>query len=334
MSENVYETFRTVMTMNLCNVIDDSDTLRNVLQMVDITMNGYKKKKKQMEIIPATGLPDVVKYFLASKAIANLSKQTLKQYRYKLINFFDKVRKSYMDIMANDIRIYLYNFKIEHNASDSYVDNVRITLNTFFQWLTDNEYLARNPCRTIEKIKFQPKKRKAFSTLSLEDLRINCETIREKAVIDFLYSTGCRVSECADVLLEDIDWNKNSVLIRHGKGNKERTVYFNDEAKVSVREYIKSRSDSSPYLWVSIKAPHNQLHAHAIENIVKKVGERIGVHAYPHKLRHTFATVGLRNGIPLEQLQVLLGHSKPETTMIYADQDRTQIQIGHQKAFS
>ena len=332
MSSN-YEYFRTILTLNLSTVINNPETMKNVLSMVDLSMQDFELSRKPMEIIPANDMATVIKCYLAAKGVANLSLKTLKQYRYKLVHFFDTVRKSYMDIRANDIRIYLYNFKLERHASDCYVDNVRITLNSFFQWLVDNEYLDRNPCARVDKIKYQQKRRQPLSTLSLEDLRWNCRTVREKALIDFLFSTGCRVSECADVLQSDIDWNNNSVVIRHGKGDKERTVYFNDESKVTLREYLRSRNDNNPALWVSMKAPHQQLQSHALENIVKNVGDRTGIHAYPHKLRHTFATVGLRNGMPLEKLQALLGHTNPQTTLIYAKLNNEQMKMEHQKAF-
>ena len=333
MNTNIYENFRAVLTMNLCNVITNNEILKNVMQMVDITMNDFEISKKPTELTTTTGVPDVVKYYIASKAVSNMSKNTLKQYGYKLINFFKTMNKSYLDITSNDIRVYLYNYKIAHNASDCYMDCIRITLNTFFQWLVDNEYMQKNPCATIEKIRFQPKERQPVSTLTLEELRWNCTSIRDKALIDFLFSTGCRVSECTDVLLEDINWEHNSVVIRHGKGNKRRTVYFNDESKVTLREYIKSRSDKNPALWVSSKKPHQQLQSHAIENIIKKIGERTGVHVYPHRLRHTFATIGLRNGMPLEKLQSLMGHTNPNTTLIYAKLDDTQTHMEHLKAF-
>ena len=334
MSENIYERFRTILTLNLSTVIQDPSTLRGVLDMVDVTMNDFEISRKPLEIIPAAGSPEAVKAYLASKGVANLSKKTLKQYQYKLRHFFDTVRKSFSDVTANDIRIYLYNFRIERNASDCYVDNVRITLNSFFQWLVDNEYILRNPCAKVDKIKYQKKRREPLTTLGLETLRIRCETVREKALVDFLFSTGCRVSECADVLLSDIDWEHNAVHIRHGKGDKERFVYFNDEAKVSLREYLNSRDDENPALWVSLRKPHNQISSHALELAVKKIGQRVGVHAYPHKFRHTFATVGLRNGMPLDKLQALLGHSDPKTTLIYAKQDNTQLHMEHVRAFS
>lgn len=332
MSTN-YENFRTVLTLNLSTVIDDPEMLKNVLSMVDLSMQNFEISNKPLDIIPASGFPEVAKYYLASKGVSNLSKGTLKQYRYKLIHFFDTVKKPYTDITANDIRIYLFSFKQERNASDCYVDNVRITLNSFFQWCVDNEYLLRNPCAKVDKIKYQTKRREPMTTLSLEDLRWHCQDVREKALIDFLYSTGCRVSECAGVLLSDIDWEKNSVRLRYCKGNKERTVFFNDEAKVSLKAYIEKRGNISPALWTSTKAPHQQLKTHALEDIVRKVGERAGIKTYPHKLRHTFATVGLRNGMPLEKLQALLGHTNPQTTLIYAKLNSDLLQLEHQKAF-
>lgn len=332
MSTN-YENFRTVLTLNLSTVIDDQEMLKNVLSMVDLSMQNFEISNKPLDIIPASGFPEVAKYYLASKGVSNLSKGTLKQYRYKLTHFFDTVKKPYTDITANDIRIYLFSFKQERNASDCYVDNVRITLNSFFQWCVDNEYLLRNPCAKVDKIKYQTKRREPMTTLSLEDLRWHCQDVREKALIDFLYSTGCRISECAGVLLSDIDWEKNSVRLRYCKGNKERTVFFNDEAKVSLKAYIEKRGHISPALWTSAKAPHQQLKTHALEDIVRKVGERAGIKTYPHKLRHTFATVGLRNGMPLEKLQALLGHTNPQTTLIYAKLNSDLLQLEHQKAF-
>ena len=329
-----YESLRTELALNLCNIIPDADLLNRVLSAVDLSMQNYQIERKPVDIVPVTGMPEVVRYYLASKAIANLSKGTIRQYGYKLSNFFAAVAKPYMDVTANDIRCYLYKYRVDHNASDSYLDNIRITLCSFFQWLTDNDYIPRNPCAKVEKVKYQQKRREALSSLSLETVRYGCQTPIEKALIDFLYSTGCRVSECAGVLLSDIDWDNNSVLIRHGKGDKQRTVYFNDEAKVSLLEYLKPRKFKSDALFSCIRSPHRPLSAHTIEQIVKAVGERTGLHVYPHKLRHTFATIGLRNGIPLDEMQALLGHSDPKTTMLYTDQDHSNIQIQHRKAFS
>lgn len=335
-NENVYENFRTVLTMNLCSVIADQDVLHDVLGMVDISMGDFEITRKPMEIIPAYdgGLPEVVKYFLAAKAIANLSNGTLKQYRYKLDHFFKSIRKSYLDVRPNDIRVYLFNFKIEHGASDSYIDTIRITLNSFFQWLLDNEYIPRNPCATVDKVKFQPKPREALTASQLEVVRWNTVDIREKALIDFFFSTGCRVSECAAVRLSDINWNNRSVNILHGKGDKRRVVYFNSESELTLREYLKTRDDDTDALFVSTRRPHKALGSGALEAIIRKIATRSGIKVYPHKLRHTFATIGLNSGMPLHQLQALMGHTKADTTLIYAKLNQDDLQMEHQRIYS
>ena len=333
-TESAYEMFRTVLTMNLCSVVQDPDVLRDVLQMVDVTMNDFEISKKPMDIIPAQDMMPVIKCYLCSKAVASLSFGTLKQYRYKLVHFFDTVRKSYLDIQPNDIRNYLGTFKIERNASDCYLDNIRITLNSFFQWLTDNDYIPKNPCAKVDKIKYQQKRRQPLTSYQLEKVRWNTVNIREKALIDFFFSTGLRASECANVRLSDITWDKRAVHVRHGKGDKERIVYFNAEAEVSLKEYLKTRSDDTDGLFVSVKAPHQAIQTGALENIIKKVSKRTGIRVFPHKLRHTFATSGIRGGMPLEKLQALMGHTRPETTLIYAKQDQTDLQMEHQRIYA
>lgn len=330
--ETAYEKFRTVLTMNLCSVLN-ADRINEVLKAVDITMSDFDVSQKQMAIIPATGTPEVVKYYIGSKAVANKSIKTLAQYRYKLVNFFNSVRKSYSDITANDIRMYLYNYKIEHHASDRYLENIRTTLNGFFSWLVLNDFLDKNPCAKVDPIRYQEKKREPLSSYDLEVYRWNTVNIREKALIDFFYSTGCRASECADVRLSDINWDDRSVIIRHGKGDKERTVYFNAEAELSMREYLKTRSDKTNSLFVSMRSPHHAIKSHALENILNKVSARSGLHVFPHRLRHTFATDGLQSGMSLEHLQQLMGHANPKTTLIYAKLNQIDLKRDHQRAY-
>ena len=333
MSPETYENFRTVLTMNLCQVLG-ADQLPDVLRAVDISLSDFEISRKQMELITSGDVPDVVRQYIAAKAVANISYKTLAQYRYKLINFFGTVRKSYMDITANDIRMYIYRYKVEHTASDCYLDNIRISLNGFFSWLVENDYLQKNPCAKVERIRYQPKRRDPLTSYQLELLRWNTANVREKALIDFFFSTGCRVSECTDVRLSDIDWNLRSVRIRHGKGGKSRTVFFNAEAELSMRKYLETRADETDALFVSVRAPHHPIQAHALENIITAAAKRAGLHVYPHKLRHTFATSGLRSGLPLEKLQALLGHSKPETTLIYAKLDDQDLRLEHQRVYA
>ena len=331
---SVYESFRTVLTLNLCSVVQDPEILRGVLSMVDMTLDDYEITRKPMDLISSAGVPEVAKLYIASKSISGRSAGTLKQYSYKLMQFFDSVKKSYLDITPNDIRLYLHRYKAEHGSSDRYIDNIRRTLSGFFQWLVDNEYIPRNPCARVEPIKYKIKPREPLTDYQLEDFRWHCENLREKALADFFYSTGCRVSECAEIRLSDIDWPARTVRIRNGKGGKERFVCFNAESELSLRKYLESRSDSTDALFVSVRAPHQAIGPHALENILKKISSRAGLRVFPHRLRHTFATVGLRNGIPLDKLQQLLGHESPQTTLIYAKEDRAQIRMEHLRAFS
>ena len=327
------ESFRTTLIMNLCSVIG-AEQMSNVLRAVDASMKDYEISRKQMSLITADGVPEVVKYYLASKAIAHLSPKTLAQYRYKIEAFFGTVKKSYHDIHADDIRMYLYAYRDQHNASDRYLDNIRIVLNSFFSWLVDNDYLTKNPCAKVEHIKYQEKPREPFTQYQLEEMRFDCANIREKALVDFLFSTGCRVSECADVDLADIDWHNRSVVIRHGKGDKRRVVFFNAESELTLRKYLETRTDDDPALFVRRRAPHCRLSPRGIQNEIKKIGDRAMLHAYPHRLRHTFATSGLHSGMPLDKLQALMGHESPRTTLIYAKQDLTDLQREHQRVYA
>lgn len=333
MSENNYENFRTRLVMNLCSVVR-ADQMADVLKAVDISLGDFEITRKQMSLITSATLPDVVKIYLASKAVSNRSMKTLAQYRYKLKIFFDAVRKSYVDVTTNDVRMFLYQYKTDHNASDRYMDNIRLTLSGFFAWLVSNDYIRKNPCDLVERIKYQEKERVPLTNYELEVLRWCCRSIREKALVDFLFSTGCRVSECSQVSLADINWDERSVVIRHGKGNKRRIVYFNAESELTLRKYLETRLDDDPALFVRCRAPFCRLSPRSIENEIRKISERSAVEAYPHKLRHTFATSGLRGGISLERLQALLGHADPRTTLIYAKNDQASLQLEHRRVYA
>lgn len=197
-----------------------------------------------------------------------------------------------------------------------------------------NEYILRNPCANVEKIKFQTPDRSPLSSYELESLRWHCETIREKALVDFLFSTGLRVSECSAVNLRDINWEERSVLVRHGKGNKRRTAFFNAESELTLRKYLETRQDENEALFVTIRSPHHRLGIKSLQQEITRISSRCGLHVFPHRLRHTFATSGLRGGMPLDKLQALMGHSKPETTLIYAKQCQADLQREHQRVYT
>ena len=329
-----YENFRTTLAMNLCQILP-VEQMKLVLDAVDITMERFEISAKPLEIIPApTANLDMMKTYLASMGIANRSMATLKQYKFKLSHFFDLVRKHFTEIEPNDIRLYLAHYKYEHHAGDSYLNSIRTVINSYFQWLVNNGYLTSNPVTNIEKGKMEEKHLPPLSPVELEEVRFQTENVREKALIDFLYSTGCRVSECAHVKLTDIDWRERAVIIRQGKGKKDRPVYFNFEAEISLRKYLQTRDDNTDGLFVSTKAPHQQIGDQAIRGILNKVQERTGIKISPHKFRRTFATDGIRSGMPLETVQKLMGHASPRTTLRYATLDDTAIKMQHSKAFN
>lgn len=310
------------------------DKVAEVMKSFDATSADFEIRRKALDIIVVSGMPEVVKWYIASKSVANYSMKTLQQYRYKLTNFFDAVRKPFGDITTNDIRIYLNNYRSQRGVGNRTLHHTRTIIHSFFQWLVDNDLIIRNPCANVEKIKYQDNAREGFSDYELETLRWNCKTIREKALIDFLFSTGCRVSECSNVNLDDINWETRAVLIRHGKGDKRRTTFFNAESELTLRKYLETRQGNSEALFTTIRAPYGRLSSRAIENEIKKIGERCEDHAYPHKFRHTFGTFGINHGMPLEQLQELMGHANPRTTLIYAKHDNSRLRMEHQKVFA
>lgn len=327
------ETFRSQMVSRLYDTLPQ-DQLQNVLAVLDSALQDYDITRKPVTLVPASGIPDVVKYFLASKAVENLSLGTLKIYGLRLEDFFRRIQKPFSDVRANDIRLYLYWYKTERHASDSYLDTIRRILSSFFGWLVANEYIIRNPCASVEYIKHQAPERIPLTPYELEELRWVCRTVREKALVDLLYSSGVRASECSAANLSDIDWEARSIVIRHGKGDKRRTVYFNAESELSLRKYLETRQDDCEALFVTIRRPHHRLGIRSIETEIGKIGRRCENHVFPHKLRHTFATAGLRGGMPLDKLQALMGHAKPETTLIYAKQDQADLQREHSRVYA
>lgn len=327
------ELLRDELITELVKDFTDEEILK-ILEAFDKASQNFNITSKSTDLIVLEDLPEEVKWFLAAKAVQNCSAKTLDQYRYKLINFFKVVQKPIRTITTNDIRLYLYWYKTHNNVGNHTLDHTRVILNTFFSWCVINDTtLTINPVAKIEKIKFQEPQRQALTPYELELLRWNCKDVREKAIVDFLFSTGCRVSECTQVKLTDINWNERAVNIRHGKGDKARIVYFNAESEVTLRKYLETRNDDCDSLFVTIRKPIHPLSIRSMEVMVNKIGERAGIPAFPHKIRHTFATYGLNSGMSLDKLQKLLGHANPETTLIYAKLDQAELQHEHRRIY-
>lgn len=294
--------------------------------------NKYNISKK--ETLPAVPFEEVieVKHYLMSRKIEGLSQNSLKQYAYILKVFFLYIQKQVKDITTTDIQIYLYKTKEARNLKDSSLDNIRIALNAFFNWCVDNDYITKNPCKRISPIKFSESTEKPLTVIELDKLRGACKDVREYAMLEFLYSTGCRVSEFVNVLIDDIDFQNRCVNIRHGKGDKQRYVYYSLRAEEAIKLYLDTRDVNSPYLFVTSKVPYNNLTTRSVEKFVKRLADKAGVQrVHPHLFRKTMATDALSHGMPLENVQKLLGHSDINTTMIYAKVSYNDLKYSHSK---
>lgn len=331
----MYEHFRNEFQRTaLDHDMPPADVL-GVLSVLDQVAARYEIHKKELSLAVYTDdLPELAKTYLVCKKIEGLSEQTLATYMRMLRIFFREIRKPAEQITTNEIRVYLFSYQQSRGCSNRSLDKYRSYLASFFSWATNEGYLQRNPMRTIPPIKYEKKPRQNLTQLELEHLRMSCRTPREQAIIEFLYSTGCRVSELSGVKKSDVDWATRSVHL-FGKGRKHRTSYINAKAELTLKAYLKTRHDDCDYLFITVRKPYRQLKKDAIEKIVRTISNRAAgemqKHVTPHILRHTTATIALQNGMPIADISKLLGHEKIDTTMIYAHTSMESVQAGHRK---
>lgn len=315
-----YEVFRIEVAKDLQRILPE-DRIPEVLSVIDNVATGFDVSKKEMALTIVGDIPEAVKYYLSAKVAQSLTERTLKEYYRTLTHFFTSVRKSVVDVETNDIRSYLFRYQQFSNNTNRTMQQKLIHLNSFFEWCVNNSILQKNPCKNVDSYKFNPKPREFAEPMELEMLRIACKNLREKAVVDLIYSSGARISELLNLEISDVDWVKRSLHIRHGKGDKDRFTYFNAEAAISLRQYLDSRDDDCPMLIVNLhgKKKH-RIDRHTIETAMKELAERAQVKsekAQPHSIRHAFATHMIRGGCPIHHVQKMLGHSNISTTMIY-----------------
>lgn len=328
----MYEQFRNDFLASNSNL--SKEELNRMLEALDKISNNYDFERKQEIKSDSYTLPESVEMYLTCKKISGLSENTIKNYRITLNTFFKTVQKAPSEIVANDIRFFLYNYQKERSVSSRSLDKYREYIVRFFSWAVEEGYISTNPGKNISSIKHEEPPRVALTQIELEYLRNSCKTLREKTILEFLYSTGCRVSEMSAVKKKDINWLDNSVRL-FGKGKKHRLSFINAKAEVAIKNYLNSRKDDSEFLFVSERAPHGQLSKDAYEkiirNIVKRTPEVQGKHITPHTFRHTMATTALRGGMPITDISKLLGHEKIDTTMIYAKTSTEEIREGHKR---
>ena len=272
-----------------------------------------------------------VELFLSAKRIEGCSEKSLKYYKVTIERMLATVDKSVKHIETDDIRRYLTEYQENKKSSKVTIDNIRRILSSFFSWLEDEDYILKSPVRRIHKVKTGTNIKETYSDEALELMRDTCTELRDLAMIDMLASTGMRVGEMVLLNRNDIDFNERECIVC-GKGSKERVVYFDARTKIHLQNYLNSRADDNPALFVSLKAPQERLKIGVIETRLREFGKKLGLHkVHPHKFRRTLATMAIDKGMPIEQLQQLLGHRKIDTTLQYAMVKQSNVKIAHRK---
>jgi site-specific recombinase XerD len=269
--------------------------------------------------------------FISAKRVEGCSEKTIIYYSSTIRKMLVLVNKSVKNITTDDLRLYLAQFQQVNNPSKVTIDNIRRILSSFFSWLEDEDYILKSPVRRIHKVKTAKVIKEAFTDENIEILRDNCENIRNLSIVEILSSTGIRVGELVRLDRKDMNFNERSCIV-FGKGNCEREVYFDAKTKLHLSQYLADRKDENPALFISRKAPHNRLNISGVERVLKTLGEKSDItKVHPHRFRRTLATMAIDKGMPIEQVQKLLGHVKIDTTMHYALVNQTNVKNAHRK---
>lgn len=274
---------------------------------------------------------DMVELFLAAKRIEGCSEKSLKYYKSTIRAMLQELDKDVRHIGTEDLRSYLTSYQERKQSSKVTIDNIRRIISGFFSWLEDEDYVLKSPARRIHKVKSSAVIKETYTDEALELMRDNCTEIRDLAMIDMFASTGMRVGEMVLLNRSDIDFNERECVV-FGKGSKERMVYFDARTKIHLQNYLNSRTDDDPALFVSLSSPHNRLTIGGIETRLREYGRRLGLSkVHPHKFRRTLATMAIDKGMPIEQLQQLLGHKRIDTTLQYAMVKQSNVKQAHRK---
>ena len=313
-------------------------------KMASILNNEQKEKLKEVLLytfynIEVTSIKDELvadttdyaKMFIAAKRIEGCSERTLNYYETTIRVMIEKLSKKINSIETEDLRNYLSEYQAKNNCSKVTIDNVRRILSSFFAWLEDEDYIMKSPVRRIHKVKATQTVKETYTDEELEEMRDACIEIRDLAMVDFLASTGVRVGELVNLDRVDIDMQERSCVVL-GKGGKEREVYFDARTKIHLQNYLNSRTDNNLALFVSLLRPYDRLKISGVEIRLRELGKRINIKKiHPHKFRRTMATKAIDKGMPIEQVQVLLGHRKIDTTLQYAMVNQNNVRNSHKK---
>ena len=274
---------------------------------------------------------DILNKFISSKEIEGCSTRTLNYYKDNIIKMLDTINLPIDEITTEILRNYLADYKSNSKAGMVTIDNIRRTLSSFFTWLENEDYIVKSPVRRIHKVKTTRRVKETFTDENLEKLRDTCSNVRDLAILELLISTGMRVGEITRLNISDMNFQERSCIVL-GKGNSEREVYFSAKSKMYIKKYLEMRTDNNEALFVSLIKPYNRLEISGIEILIRNLGKEANINkVHPHKFRRTMATMAIDKGMPIEQVQKLLGHIKIDTTMEYAMVNQNNVKNSHRK---
>ena len=297
------------------------EVMLEALETVEISQSNVQSATKSTS----------VSAFISAKRVEGCSEKTLRYYQCTIEAMIEGLQKAPEHISTADLRDYLTDYQRQRKSSKVTIDNIRRILSTFFSWLEDEDYIVKSPARRIHKVRTAKVVKDVYSDEDLEQMRDHCGSLRDLAMIDLLASSGMRVGELVTLNRDDINFSERECVVL-GKGNKERIVYFDARTKIHLQNYLQSRADDSPALFATLRSPHERLQIGGVEARLRCLGQRLGIpKVHPHKFRRTLATAAIDKGMPIEQVQQLLGHQKIDTTMHYAMVKQQNVKNAHRK---
>ena len=319
----VLDGMRAFLTENQLELLND--VTRKALSECEITPKATEEEQRNKENAELLGA------FISSKKVEGCSDKTIHYYKSSIEKLIAAVKKNVCEVATNDIRCYLAEQQEQRGLSKVTIDNLRRIFSSFFSWLEDEDYITKSPVRRIHKVRTDALVKEVLTDENIEVLRDSCQELRDIAMIDLLLSTGMRVGELVKINREDIDFQERQCVV-FGKGNKEREVYFNARTKIHLKRYLEQRTDTNPALFVSLHEPHTRLTISGVEVRLRQLGKRVNLNkVHPHKFRRTLATMAIDKGMPIEQVQKMLGHVKIDTTLHYAMVNQANVKAAHRK---
>lgn len=315
----------------ILNEMSEYLSVSQMKKLQEVMLKAFSEKTETKKNIPNE---EYLIMFLDAKAIEGCSCRTIQYYRVTIERMLRSVIEPVRKITTEDMRTYLSDYQKINDCSKVTVDNVRRNLSSFFSWLEEENYILKSPMRRIHKIKTNQQVKEVISDEDIERLRDQCSCLRDLAIIDLLYSTGIRVGELVNLNVNDVDFEARECIV-FGKGGKERRVYFDAKAKLHLKNYLNCRDDNNPALFVTLDAPYDRLKISGVEIRLRQLGRYVNIsRVHPHKFRRTMATRAIDKGMPIEQVQKILGHSQIDTTMQYAMVNQANVKSSHQRYIS